>query len=87
MRCLQDYAARGGGVIAVMHDLNLTAMIADQITMLMDGRVLASGASDTVLIDHVLSQAYGCTIRTNHVPSGCPSYLLPQAAVEHSNQI
>jgi iron complex transport system ATP-binding protein len=82
MRCLQDYAARGGGVIAVMHDLNLTAMIADQITMMMDGRVLASGAPDAVLTDQVLSQAYGCTIRTNHVPTGCASYLLPQAALQ-----
>ena len=34
MRLARDFAARGGGVVAVMHDLNLTSMFADQVVMM-----------------------------------------------------
>jgi iron complex transport system ATP-binding protein len=80
MQCLQDYARKGGGVIAVMHDLNLTAMIADQIAMVSDGRIIADGSPEQVLTDVVLSNAYGCALRTNHVPQNCVGFILPQAA-------
>lgn len=38
-----DYARRGGGFVAVMHDRKLTAMFADRVTLLSSGRVVASG--------------------------------------------
>ena len=31
MDIARDYARRGGGVVAILHDLNLTAMYADQV--------------------------------------------------------
>jgi len=80
MRCLRDYANRGGGVIAVMHDLNLTAMIADKVAIVSRGRIIADGETRDVLNDMTLSQAYGCDLRTNHVPLNCAGFILPQAA-------
>ncbi|MEM1130157.1 MAG: heme ABC transporter ATP-binding protein [Pseudomonadota bacterium] len=80
MALMRAYASRGGGVIAVMHDLNLTAMAADRAVILLDGRVLAAGAVAEVLCDPVLRAAYGCDLRMNTVPSDGGLFVLPQSA-------
>lgn len=58
MRLARDYAVRGGGVVAVMHDLNLTAAFADQVLVLRNGERLAFGPRDGVMRPDLLSQAY-----------------------------
>jgi iron complex transport system ATP-binding protein len=80
MEIAQDYARRGGGVLAVMHDLNLTALYADCIAVLAQGRLIASGPTAQVMTDQVLSQAYGCNLRVNTTPSPQSTYILPHAA-------
>ncbi|MDF0603292.1 heme ABC transporter ATP-binding protein [Psychromarinibacter sp. C21-152] len=81
MQIARDYADAGGGVVAVMHDLNLTAMFADRVAMLHDGRVLARGTARDVLRDDVLSRAYGCTLRVDRTPPDpATAFVLPQAA-------
>ena len=80
MDLMQDYAARGGGVIAVMHDLNLTALYAQSVAMLAHGRVMAQGAPAMVLTDNILSRAYGCTLRVNAAPAPPATFLLPHMA-------
>jgi len=77
---IRDYAKRGGGVIAVMHDLNLTAMCADKVTVMAKGAVVATGPVEEVLTDRVLSQAYGCALRVNTTPPGAYRFVLPQSA-------
>lgn len=79
MRVARDYADQGGGVVTVMHDLNLTAMFADRVTLLAEGRVLAQGTPADVFRDEALSRAYRCPIRVNTPPEG-GTYLLPHAA-------
>lgn len=79
MRLAADYARRGGGVVAVMHDLNLTAMFAQRITLLTAGKVLAQGTPVEVLTDQTLSRAYGCALRVNAVPRA-GIWVLPHAA-------
>ena len=80
MDLMQDYAARGGGVIAVMHDLNLTALYARSVTMLAQGRVMAQGTPSEVLTDDILSRAYGCALRVNTAPAPPATFLLPHMA-------
>lgn len=58
MRLAQDYARRGGGVVAVMHDLNLTAAFADEVLVMRGGKRLAFGARDKVMTAELLSEAY-----------------------------
>ncbi len=48
-------------IVGVVHDLNLAARFADQITLLHHGRVLASGTRDHVLIPQNISTAYQLT--------------------------
>ncbi|WP_417269689.1 heme ABC transporter ATP-binding protein [Celeribacter sp.] len=81
MHLARDYAEAGGGVIAIMHDLNLTSMFADQVTLLGDGHVRASGTPEDVLTDHALSTCYGCPLRTNTAPTTGRPWILPQAAL------
>ncbi len=79
MRLAADYAARGGGVVAVMHDLNLTAMFAHRVILMRDGRILGEGAPAGVMTDALLSRAYGCQLAVSRTPrSGI--WFLPQLA-------
>jgi len=80
MEIARDYAQRGGGVIAVMHDLNLTAMFADRVALLSEGQLRAEGTPEEVLTDAALSASYGCTVRTNTAPPTGGPWILPQAS-------
>lgn len=80
MNIARDYACSGGGVVTVMHDLNLTALYADEVAVLSGGALRAQGAPTEVLTDSVLSSAYGCALRVNTVPNSDDPFLLPHAA-------
>ncbi|MCP4817557.1 MAG: heme ABC transporter ATP-binding protein [Shimia sp.] len=79
MQIARDFADAGGGVVAVMHDLNLTAMFADQVALISKGQVLAQAAPEVVLTDENLSLAYHCNVRVNAAPAR-GTYLLPHLA-------
>lgn len=79
MELLQEFASRGGGVVMVMHDLNLTAMCADTIALLSDGAIIKHGAPPEVLTNALLSRAYGCDVLVNRIPNDC-TFVLPQVA-------
>ncbi|MEQ8308388.1 MAG: heme ABC transporter ATP-binding protein [Hoeflea sp.] len=74
-----DYARRGGGVVAVMHDLNLTAMYADRITLMSGGDVAASGPPDAVFGDNTLAEVFGCPLKVGQIPAN-QRFVLPQSA-------
>lgn len=81
MQIAADFASRGGGVIAVMHDLNLTAMFAQSVVLMQAGRVAIQGRPEAVLTDDYLSHAYDCPVRINTAPQNARiPYILPQAA-------
>lgn len=81
MRLARRYADRGGSVVAVMHDLNLSAMFADRIALLDQGCLIACGPPAEVLTEDNLSCAYRCPLRINTAPE-TGIWLVPQAAAE-----
>ncbi len=81
MRIARDFAQTGGGVVAVMHDLNLTAMFADAVTVLQAGRIAAEGPPNDVLTSETLARVYECDLRVSMPPPGNMPYLLPQASI------
>ena len=83
MRLARDFAAQGGGVIAVMHDLNLTAQFAASTALLAGGRLLAQGPTAEVLTDDRLSAAYRCPIRLNRAPDSGRWFLPQMAGADH----
>lgn len=72
------FAAEGGGVVAVMHDLNLTAMVADRVILMKRGRKLAEGPPCEVLTDALLAELYDLPLRVGVVPER-GAFVLPQA--------
>ena len=79
MELARRYADRGGGVIAVMHDLNLTAMYGDRVAMLSEGVAVAAGAPDEVIGNDNLARVFGCELKVNAAPKR-GVYVLPQSA-------
>lgn len=80
MQLARHYADAGGGVVAVMHDLNLTAMFADSVALLHRGALVRQSSPQEVLNDHDLSHVYGCSLRVNAAPSFGTTFLLPHTA-------
>ena len=56
---LRGLADRGAAVLLVEHDLRLVGAVADRVTVLDRGRVLASGPPDRVRADPSVRRAYG----------------------------
>lgn len=83
MQIIKTFASEGGGVVAVMHDLNLTAMVADNIAIISEGRLVVQGPTQEVFEDGYLSKAYGCTLKTNAAPTGDERYVLPHTVRVH----
>jgi iron complex transport system ATP-binding protein len=79
LAALRRQAEAGHAVLAVLHDLNLAAALADDIVLLARTQVVAAGSARQVLRDDLLSDAYGCPVRTNQTPQGDRPFVLPPA--------
>lgn len=63
LRVARQFAARGVGVLAVLHDPNLALAYADVVTWMRDGRVIATGPVAALLTPEYLQQIYGVEAR------------------------
>lgn len=80
MTLARRYCESGGGVIAVMHDLNLTAMFADHMVMMRSGRIERAGPPADVMTDDAMEAVFGCRMRINGVPATGVPFVLPHTA-------
>ncbi|MCG5511340.1 heme ABC transporter ATP-binding protein [Ectothiorhodospira lacustris] len=73
MELLRVDAARGRTILVVLHDLNLAAAYADHITVLKDGKVVASGTPAQVMRAETITHAWGveCLVEKDSL-TGCP---------------
>ena len=60
----------GAGVIVTLHDLSLTARIADRVVIMADGKVLADGPPVEALSPEVMRRAYGVEARVTRSDAG-----------------
>ncbi|MEJ8472831.1 heme ABC transporter ATP-binding protein [Roseibium algae] len=67
MEIAANYAKRGGGVLAIMHDLNLTASFADTVLVLQQGSLKALGNVNEVYQDTILTDAYDYPVQVRHI--------------------
>lgn len=79
MDIARDFARRGGGVIAILHDLNLTAMYAGRVFVMHRGRLAAAGAPNEVMSDDLISRVFDCPLRVGVLPAGTVPFVLPQS--------
>ena len=68
MQALKAEAAKGCGVVAVLHDLSLAARYADHLVLMQDGRIVASGTAADVLRDDNLARVF--RIRAERIGEG-----------------
>ncbi len=80
MDIARDFARRGGGVVAILHDLNLTAMFADRIFVMHRGKLAAAGSPQDVLSDELISKVFDCKLKVGALPAGNVPFILPQSA-------
>lgn len=81
MQIAREYAQAGGGVIAILHDLNLAAMFADVMVVMRGGTVRAVGAPREVLQDSLIESTFGCRLRVGQTPAPDIPFVLPHSAV------
>jgi len=73
LRLLRARAAGGAAVLAILHDLNETAFVADRVAILADGRLVSVGPPGDVLEAGAVGAVFGTAFRS--VPGGG---LLPE---------
>jgi iron complex transport system ATP-binding protein len=74
----RTYAAGGGAVLAVLHDLNLASAFADRVAAMADGRLVACGPAASVITSALLREVFGVARTVRHRPDGRP-FVLPHA--------
>lgn len=79
MDIARDFARRGGGVVAILHDLNLTAMYADRIFVMHHGRLAAKGSPQQVLSDELIEKVFDCRLKVGVLPAANMPFVLPQS--------
>lgn len=80
MGIAREFAKEGGGVVAILHDLNLTAMVSDRIYVMHRGRLAASGTPQEVLRDDLMEKVFDCRLVVSALPAGNVPFVLPQSA-------
>jgi iron complex transport system ATP-binding protein len=80
MRDLAD--DHGVAVGVVLHDLVHAAEVADEVVLLHDGRVLASGPPSEVITEQNLTTAYGIAVRVTADPA--TGALVPRPVGRHT---
>jgi iron complex transport system ATP-binding protein len=59
LRLARLHANTGGGVLAILHDINLAATVADEVIAMNRGRIVARGEPTAVLTEAILGDIYG----------------------------
>jgi len=79
LREARRQARSGRVVLAILHDLNLAASYADEMVIMSRGRIAAQGKPVDVMRYALLSEVYGCPVRTNELPTNGVPFVLPYA--------
>lgn len=64
-------------VVMISHDINLSAMYADTMLLLKEGKVTASGKPADVLKGNYLEEVYGCRLFIDENPFGNSPRIVP----------
>ena len=80
MKIARDFAARGGGVVAILHDLNLTSMFSDKVTVMSRGTVADAGRPADIFTDELINRVFECRLKVGALPAGDAPFILPQSA-------
>jgi len=80
----QQCAARGTTTIAIVHDLNLAALLAKRVIVLDRGRLAADGPPAQTITDEMLTRVFAVTSAVGRVPDATMPFVLPHHAEKHA---
>ncbi len=86
LELLEIVRASGISTLAALHDLNLAAHFCDHLVVVDEGRVVAHGPPEAVLVAEVITPVFGVEVdRVTHPRTGAPSLLFtPRRPAAHS---
>ncbi|WP_342643503.1 heme ABC transporter ATP-binding protein [Rhodoligotrophos ferricapiens] len=76
----REFVAEGGGAFAILHDINLASLYADELVVIANGRVAASGKPRETLTTEVIARVFEVPVKLNQVPENGQPFLLPHTA-------
>ena len=76
----RKFARAGGGVVAVLHDLNLAAGFADRLVVVSQGTIAADGSPADTLTDPLIERVFRLPLRVGTLPPPGIPFVLPQTA-------
>ncbi len=79
MDIARNFAAKGGGVITILHDLNLTALYADHVVIVHNGGIDASGTITETFTNERLLRVYECPLQVGVAPPAGQPFILPHS--------
>ena len=78
---IRSLHAGGATVVLSTHDLNLAAAVCEELVLLRQGRVLASGPTPAVLTEDNVRALYGVAVRVTAQAAGGRALVIPLARV------
>lgn len=74
----QRFTKEGGGVLAILHDLNLAVTFADHLIVLHGGRVAAEGRPQDIVTADLIKTVFGLDLEIGHHADDARPYVLPR---------
>jgi iron complex transport system ATP-binding protein len=85
MEIVKEFMQHGHVAIAVLHDLNLASMYADQLLLLHEGYKMGAGAPEEVLEASLLEQCYEFPVSVQSHPfRSCPYVFFGRSQDQHT---
>jgi iron complex transport system ATP-binding protein len=79
----QRCAARGVTVVAILHDLNLAALIGERVVVLDRGRLAGDGLPRDIITDAMLESVFRVGTAIDRVPAPGIPFILPHGMTRH----
>ena len=65
LKIIKSYLSKNIGVLIVLHDLNIARKLADNVTLMRDGRTIRQGPTDEVFQEDLLSKTFNTCVKVN----------------------
>ena len=69
LRIVRNFTQRSVGALAVLHDMNLAAIYADEVAIMCHGRIAARGSPEEVLQPELIQQIFGLAVLVIRQPN------------------
>lgn len=80
LKIARSYCEQGVGVVAVLHDLNVTAAYSDRVIVMNNGLCINDGTPNATITDSTLRDEFDIDLKVGRVPESGTPFVLPHAS-------